>query len=72
MKPKTTGSPRALKSKPFQAEGTNWVLIVGGALLSMLSIRLGFKLKQVLDSKKQGNNSNGLEFIEIHVLQNCV
>lgn len=60
MKPKTTGAPRAHRSRPFQAEGTNWVLIIGGALLSTLSIGLGYKLKQVLDTKQQGNTSNGL------------
>ncbi|KAF3439399.1 hypothetical protein FNV43_RR17677 [Rhamnella rubrinervis] len=57
MKPKTTGVPRAQKSKSFQGEGPNWVLIVGGALLSTLSIRLGYKLKQALDTK-QGNASD--------------
>lgn len=57
MKPKA--SP---KSKSFQGEGPNWVLIAGGALLSTLSIRLGFKLKQALDTKhdKSTNAFNGL------------
>lgn len=60
MKPKTTGVPRSQKSKPFQGDGPNWVLIAGGALLSTLSIRLGYKLKQALDIKQQENASNGL------------
>ncbi|KAK9914744.1 hypothetical protein M0R45_038502 [Rubus argutus] len=60
MKPKTTGVPRAQKSKPLQGDGPNWVLIAGGALLSTLSIRLGYKLKQALDIKEQENASNGL------------
>ncbi|XP_061998599.1 uncharacterized protein LOC133715919 isoform X1 [Rosa rugosa] len=59
MKPKTTGVPRSQKSKPFQGDGPNWVLIAGGALLSTLSIRLGYKLKQALDIKQQENASNG-------------
>ncbi|ONI26007.1 hypothetical protein PRUPE_2G329400 [Prunus persica] len=59
MKPKTTAVPRAQKSKPFQGDGPNWLLIAGGALLSTLSIRLGYKLKQALDTKHQENASNG-------------
>lgn len=58
MKPKTTGVPRAQKPKSFQGEGPNWVLIAGGALLSTLSIHLGYKLKQALDTKQE-NASNG-------------
>lgn len=56
MKPKTTGVSRAQKSKSFQGEGLNWVLIAGGALLSTLSIRLGYKLKQALDTKQENAN----------------
>ncbi|XP_050385842.1 uncharacterized protein LOC126802277 isoform X2 [Argentina anserina] len=59
MKPKTTGVPRAQKSKPFPGNGPNWVLIAGGALLSTLSIRLGYKLKQALDIKQQENARSG-------------
>lgn len=59
MKPKTTGVPRAQKSKPFQGDGLNWVLIAGGALLSTISIRLGYKLKQALDIKHQENSRSG-------------
>ncbi|XP_028961342.1 uncharacterized protein LOC126621458 isoform X6 [Malus sylvestris] len=59
MKPKTTAVPRVQRSKPFQGEGPNWVLIAGGALLSTLSIRLGYKLKQALDTKPQENARSG-------------
>ncbi|XVF06827.1 hypothetical protein REPUB_Repub06bG0084600 [Reevesia pubescens] len=48
---------RDQKSKKFQGEGPNWILIVGGALLSTLSIRLGYKLKQSLDTNQQDNAS---------------
>lgn len=65
MKPKTTVVPRAQKSKPFQGDGPNWLLIAGGALLSTLSIRLGYKLKQALDTKHQENASNGLNCLLI-------
>ncbi|WCJ27751.1 hypothetical protein M5689_009477 [Euphorbia peplus] len=61
MKSRTTGVPRAQKGQSFQVEGPNWILIAGGALLSTLSIRLGYKLKQTLDSKQQGNASNSLK-----------
>ncbi|MBA0647039.1 hypothetical protein Goklo_014951, partial [Gossypium klotzschianum] len=44
---------RGQKSRSFQGEGLNWILIAGGALLSTLSIRLGYKLKQALDTKQQ-------------------
>lgn len=59
MKPRTNGVPRAQKSRNFQGEGPNWVLLAGGALLSTLSIRLGYKLKQALDTKQQENASSG-------------
>ncbi|KAJ0251497.1 Uncharacterized protein HA466_0124470 [Hirschfeldia incana] len=40
--------------------GPNWILIAGGALLSTLSIRFGYKLKQSLDFKpRQSNPSAG-------------
>uniref|UniRef100_A0A5B6Z8Z1 Uncharacterized protein n=1 Tax=Davidia involucrata TaxID=16924 RepID=A0A5B6Z8Z1_DAVIN len=61
MKPRTNVVPRAQGSKSFQGEGPNWVLITGGALLSTLSIRLGYKLKQALDTKQADNTSNGLK-----------
>lgn len=65
MKPRTNGVPRAQKSKNFQGEGPNWILIAGGVLLSTLSIRLGYKLKQVLDTKQQENASSSLKGIAI-------
>ncbi|KAF2288064.1 hypothetical protein GH714_004224 [Hevea brasiliensis] len=61
MKSRTNGVPRGQKAKDFQVEGPNWILIAGGALLSTLSIRLGYKLKQTLDSKQQTNASNSLK-----------
>ncbi|KAI4295244.1 hypothetical protein L6164_035310 [Bauhinia variegata] len=58
MKPQTNGVPRVHKTSNFQGEGPNWLLIAAGALLSTLSIRLGYKLKQALDSKQQENAGN--------------
>ncbi|KAE8721420.1 putative tocopherol O-methyltransferase [Hibiscus syriacus] len=49
------------KSKKFQGEGPSWIVIVGGALLSTLSIRLGYKLKQALDTKQQYNATTSLK-----------
>ena len=63
MKSRTNHGSRAQRANGFQREGPNWVLVAGGALLSTLSIRLGYKLKQVLDPKQpetNGNGSNGL------------
>ncbi|XP_027353792.1 uncharacterized protein LOC113864368 [Abrus precatorius] len=51
MKPQTNGVSRAHKANNTQVEGPNWLLIAAGALLSTLSVRLGYKLKQALDSK---------------------
>ncbi|KAH7571536.1 hypothetical protein JRO89_XS04G0074600 [Xanthoceras sorbifolium] len=61
MKPRTDGLSRGQKAKKIQGQGPNWILIAGGALLSTLSIRLGFKLKQTLDSKQQANANNALK-----------
>lgn len=61
MKSRTGGVSRGQKAKNIQGEGANWILIAGGALLSTLSIRLGYKLKQVLDSKQQANASNTMK-----------
>ncbi|KAK3029768.1 hypothetical protein RJ639_038890 [Escallonia herrerae] len=60
MTPRTNGVTRAQRSKSFQGDRPNWILIAGGALLSTLSIRLGYKLKQVLDTKQPENANNGL------------
>ncbi|KAJ4848676.1 hypothetical protein Tsubulata_041444 [Turnera subulata] len=59
MNSRTYKVSRGQKEKGIQGGGPNWILIAGGALLSTLSIRLGFKLKQALDSKQQANASNG-------------
>ena len=58
---------RGQKSKKFQGERPNWILIAGGALLSTLSIRLGYKLKQSLDSKQQDNATTSLKGILVSI-----
>lgn len=55
MKSKTHSEARAQRPRSTQGEGPNWVLVVGGALLSTLSIRLGYKLKQALEWKQRDN-----------------
>lgn len=62
MKPKANGTiQRAQKVKHVQGEGPNWVVIAGGALLSTLSIRFGYKLKQIFETKqKNSNNAKGI------------
>ncbi|KAG8375625.1 hypothetical protein BUALT_Bualt10G0119800 [Buddleja alternifolia] len=56
-----TGEPPR-RSRNFQeGGGTNWILMAGGALLSTLSIRFGYKLKQVLDAKQLDNSSQSLK-----------
>ncbi|KAL7150799.1 hypothetical protein ABFS83_05G137700 [Erythranthe nasuta] len=59
MKPRTNEAPR--RSRNPQGEGNNWMLIAGSALLSTLSIRLGYKLKQVFDAKQVDNSSKNLK-----------
>ncbi|KAI3741588.1 hypothetical protein L1987_59262 [Smallanthus sonchifolius] len=61
MKPNTNEMLGAQRGKKFQGQGPNWILIAGGALLSTLSVRLGYRLKQVLDSKQPQNSSSGLK-----------
>jgi hypothetical protein len=52
MKPQTNGSSRVHKSnKHSREEGPPWLIIAAGAVLSTLSIRLGYKLRQATDSK---------------------
>ncbi|XP_038973540.1 uncharacterized protein LOC103696519 isoform X2 [Phoenix dactylifera] len=56
MKSKHNGTiQRAQRLNNVRGEGPTWVLIAGGALLSTLSIRLGCKLKQVFETKRQYN-----------------
>lgn len=62
MKPRTTEAPR--RSRNVQGEGPNWILIAGSALLSTLSIRLGYKLKQVFDAKQLDNSSRNLKGVQ--------
>ena len=58
MRPITNGMPRVQRESKVQGEGPNWLLIAAGALLSTLSFRLGYKLKQALDSKQLERASN--------------
>ncbi|KAI9086308.1 hypothetical protein K1719_031762 [Acacia pycnantha] len=55
MNSQGNGMSRVQKTNYSQREGTNWLLIVVGALLSTISIRLGFKWKQSLNSKRVEN-----------------
>lgn len=41
-----------------KGDGPNWILIAGGALLSTLSIRIGCKLKQALETKGLNKDIN--------------
>ncbi|XP_078438206.1 uncharacterized protein LOC144708667 [Wolffia australiana] len=50
--------PRSHTLKVTQADGANWIFIMGGALLSTLSIRLGWKLKQIFDAKRSNKTEN--------------
>ncbi|KAG5007946.1 hypothetical protein JHK85_026488 [Glycine max] len=60
MKPQTNGMSRAHKANNnTQFEGPNWLIFAAGALLSTLSIRLGYKLKQAVDSKPKQNATTG-------------
>ncbi|CAN4081097.1 unnamed protein product [Withania somnifera] len=61
MKPRINGVSRSQRSKGVQSEGPNWVIIAGSALLSTLSVRLGYKLKQVLDSRQQNKTTSSLK-----------
>ncbi|KAL8143668.1 hypothetical protein V2J09_016700 [Rumex salicifolius] len=45
--------PRPQKSRNVQGKGPNWMLVAGGALISSLSIHIGYKLKNAFDSKRQ-------------------
>lgn len=63
MKPNSNEMLGAQRGKKFQGQGPNWILIAGGALLSTISVRLGYRLKQVLDSRQTQNTSNGLKGI---------
>ncbi|XP_077238295.1 uncharacterized protein LOC143879684 [Tasmannia lanceolata] len=52
---------RSQKSNHIQGEGLSWILIAGGTLLGTLSIRLGCKLKQALETKRTANASDALK-----------
>ncbi|KAL5229744.1 hypothetical protein ABZP36_028520 [Zizania latifolia] len=56
MKSKANGSiQKSGKVNHAQGGGPSWVLVAGGVLLSTLSVRLGCKLKQMFDTKKQNS-----------------
>ncbi|GMH28188.1 hypothetical protein Nepgr_030031 [Nepenthes gracilis] len=55
MKPKINVEARRGKTKTIERVGPNWALVAGGALLSTLSIHLGYKLKQSLAAKQPDN-----------------
>uniref|UniRef100_A0A7N0U980 Uncharacterized protein n=1 Tax=Kalanchoe fedtschenkoi TaxID=63787 RepID=A0A7N0U980_KALFE len=59
MTSRTNEMPRSQSSRSYQGERPHWVLIAGGALLSSLSIRLGYKLKQALDRNSIDNGRLG-------------
>ncbi|XP_054814739.1 uncharacterized protein LOC129315195 [Prosopis cineraria] len=56
MKSQGNGMSRVQRTNYSQGERPNWFLISVGALLSTLSIRLGFKWKQSLNSKRADNS----------------
>lgn len=66
MTPRTSRGPRAQKSRISSSEGPNWVLIAGGALLSTLSIRLGYKLKQAFDTRQLKDGGSSLTGLVIY------
>uniref|UniRef100_A0A1J3JS58 Uncharacterized protein n=1 Tax=Noccaea caerulescens TaxID=107243 RepID=A0A1J3JS58_NOCCA len=61
MSTRKNGISRHKRVDNIRGEGPNWILIAGGALLSTLSIRFGYKLKQSNDSKPQSNGTGGLK-----------
>lgn len=61
MSTRRNGISKHQRAEKFCGEGPNWILIAGGALLSTLSIRFGYKLKQTLELKPQLNVSAGLK-----------
>ncbi|ESQ54509.1 hypothetical protein EUTSA_v10025690mg [Eutrema salsugineum] len=61
MSTRRNGISRHQRVENFRGEGPNWILIAGGALLSTLSIRFGYKLKQLIDSKPHSNGTSGLK-----------
>ncbi|XP_058757489.1 uncharacterized protein LOC131630762 [Vicia villosa] len=55
MKPQTNGS-RVHKPNHTPVQGPTWLIIAAGAFLTTLSIRLGYKLKQAVDSNSPTHN----------------
>ncbi|KAG7011467.1 hypothetical protein SDJN02_26373 [Cucurbita argyrosperma subsp. argyrosperma] len=60
MTPRTSRGPRDQKSRVSSNEGPHWVLIAGGVLLSTLSIRLGYKLKQAFEPRQLKDSGSSL------------
>lgn len=63
MSTQRNGISKHQRADKFGGQGPNWILIAGGALLSTLSIRFGYKLKQSLDWKPQSNGTAGIKGI---------
>ncbi|CAM8968454.1 unnamed protein product [Rhodiola kirilowii] len=61
MPSRINGMSKAQGSRSFQGQRPHWAIIAGGALLSSLSIRLGYMLKQALDGKQQTHGSNSTD-----------
>ncbi|CAN8273645.1 unnamed protein product [Cochlearia groenlandica] len=61
MSTQRNGLSRGKRLESFRGDGRgpNWILIAGGALLSTLSVRFGYKLKQLIDSKHRSKNVTG-------------
>ncbi|KAL9247050.1 hypothetical protein vseg_020521 [Gypsophila vaccaria] len=73
MKSRSKSDAKVQKLNGSQGEGPNWVLVLGGALLSTLSIRLGYKLRQAVDGKQRDNadsKANG-KYAERRRMGNC-
>lgn len=62
MSSKPNGFSRGVqKLEQIQGNGPNWALIIGGAILSTLSIKIGCKLKHIFDGKRLEDACNGLK-----------
>jgi hypothetical protein len=60
MKSKEDGSIKRGQSSLIQAhgEGSNWILIAGGALISTLVVRLGCRLNHSFQNKSSNNDAS--------------
>lgn len=71
MSTRRNGISRHQRVESSRGEGPNWILIAGGALLSTLSIRFGYKLKQSIDSKPHSNDTGGIKCTYRSLLLTC-